>query len=49
MQVFLFCKEGGKFVGMKFLDLCLEAKYETIRYTMYSGRQSVYLKTNFDG
>ncbi len=31
-----------------FLNLCLKGKYETIHYAMYSGRQSVYIKTRFD-
>jgi hypothetical protein len=34
---------------MKFLDLCLEGKYETICCIMYLGKQSVYLKASFDG
>jgi hypothetical protein len=34
---------------MKFLDLCLKEKYETICYAMYSGMQNVYLRVGFDG
>jgi hypothetical protein len=36
-------------VGARFLDLCLEGKYKTIRYTMYSKKQSIYLRTGFNG
>jgi hypothetical protein len=43
--VFL-CREV---VGVGFLDLWLEGKYEWIRYAMYSGRQSFYLRVGIDG
>jgi hypothetical protein len=32
-----------------FLDVCLRWKYKKIRYTMYSTRQSFYLKVGFVG
>ncbi len=47
--IFLFCWDKGEVVGVKFLDLCLEGKYETICCVMYLGRLSVYLRTGFDG
>jgi hypothetical protein len=46
---FLFYKGGGGDVGMRFLILYLEGKHETIRYTMYLGRHSIYLRIGFDG
>jgi hypothetical protein len=46
---FCFAKEKGEVVGVKFLDLCLEGKYEMICYAMYLRRQSVYLIIGFDG
>jgi hypothetical protein len=36
-------------VGMRLVDLCLKGKYKTIRCAMYSERQSIYLRTGFDG
>jgi hypothetical protein len=43
VQVFVL--QGlGDVVGLKFLDIYLKGKYETICYAMYSRRQSVYLR-----
>jgi hypothetical protein len=47
MQVFYFV--GREVMGMRLVDLCFKGKYETIHYTMYSERQSIYLKIRFDG
>jgi hypothetical protein len=44
-----FCLEKAEVVGVRFLDLYLKENYKTIRCAMYSGRQSVYLRTRFDG
>jgi hypothetical protein len=41
--------DEGKIVGVKFVDLCLERNTKTIRYAMYLERQSIYLRTGYDG
>jgi hypothetical protein len=41
--------DEGEVMGMRFVDLCLEGSTKTIRCTMYSKRQSIYLRTRYDG
>ncbi len=41
--------DEGEVVGMKFVDLCLEKKTKIIRCVIYSERQSIYLRTGYDG
>ncbi len=41
--------DEGKVLGVRFVHLCLERSTKTICYVMYSERQSICLKTGYDG
>ncbi len=39
----------GEVVGVRFVNLCLEKSTKIICCAMYLGRQSIYLRTRYDG
>ncbi len=41
--------DEGKVVGVRIVDLYLEGSTKTIHCAMYSERQSIYLRTGYDG
>jgi len=36
-------------VGVRFVDICFERSTKIIRYAMYLERQSIYIRTRYDG